>query len=157
MKERIKVGDIVRHFKWETLNRREKMQQMYMYVVRGFATHTETGEDLVIYQALYGDEKMYARPKDMFMSEVDHDEYPYIEQKYRFEVTRERERIVYNFGDELQRIIKANGLSQKELAEEVGCTEVAISRYVNATRTPNFDTARKIFETLGYEMIIRKK
>lgn len=88
------VGDIVRHFKYETLDYDEKRQNKYTYIIRGFAKHTETGETLVIYQALYGDFEMFARPLDMFISEVDHEKYPDINQKYRLETINNNQFIV---------------------------------------------------------------
>lgn len=84
--DRFRIGDAVRHFKYEILNEEEKKQNKYMYQIIGLAEHSETKECLVIYQALYGNRQVYARPYNMFVSEVDHEKYPDIKQKYRFEV-----------------------------------------------------------------------
>jgi len=82
----LKPGDIVQHFKRETLSPEERAANKYLYKIIGFAEHTESRERLVIYEALYGDFRMYARPYEMFMGEVDHEKYPDIKQKYRFEL-----------------------------------------------------------------------
>ena len=78
----IRAGDIVRHFKREWVS---DETSEYLYKVLAFAKHTETGEKLVIYQALYAPFKICARPYAMFMSEVDREKYPDIKQQYRFE------------------------------------------------------------------------
>ncbi|WP_173326876.1 DUF1653 domain-containing protein [Sharpea azabuensis] len=77
-----KTGDIVQHFKRETV---DPSTTTYLYKIIGRATHSETREQMMVYQALYGDRGLYVRPLKMFMSEVDHDKYPEIHQKYRFE------------------------------------------------------------------------
>ena len=90
--ERLKVGDIVQHFKREFLKGDLlTATSRCLYKIIGFAQHSETKEKLVIYQALYRNDKdgvnfgIYARPYGMFFSEVDHFKYPDIKQKYRFE------------------------------------------------------------------------
>ena len=82
MERTFKPGDIVRHFKRETV---DPASDVYRYEIIGEAEHTESGEKLMIYRPLYGDGGLYARPSAMFMEETDHEKYPDIKQKYRFE------------------------------------------------------------------------
>ncbi|MBQ3428402.1 MAG: DUF1653 domain-containing protein [Mogibacterium sp.] len=85
MENRFKSGDIVQHFKRELLTEEERTGNMYLYVIIGVAMHSETCELMMVYRPLYDDGGMYVRPLEMFLSEVDHEKYPEITQKYRFE------------------------------------------------------------------------
>ncbi len=56
------------------------------YLVEDIALDSETCEEMVIYRKLYDDGTLWVRPKKMFLSEVDHEKYPDVKQKYRFEL-----------------------------------------------------------------------
>ena len=75
---KIEIGKIYKHFKGS------------LYIVTDIAYDSESNNDdepkkVVVYKALYGDYHTWVRPYDMFNSEVDHDKYPDVKQKYRFE------------------------------------------------------------------------
>ena len=68
------IGRIYRHYKGD------------YYIVRAIARHSETGEQMVIYQALYGGGELWARPLALFMSKIDRVEHPDAKQENRFEL-----------------------------------------------------------------------
>ena len=72
--QEIKIKGIYKHFKGDS------------YIVEDIATHSETKEKYVVYRALYWNNELYIRPMDMFLSEVDHEKYPEVTQKYRFQL-----------------------------------------------------------------------
>lgn len=72
----IKIKGIYKHFKGD------------YYLIEDIAIHSETGEKLVIYRALYGDANLYVRPYSMFLEKVDKIKYPDVDQDYRFELQK---------------------------------------------------------------------
>ena len=75
------VGGKYKHFKGN----------MYKIIAIGYDSETNNDKEpkkLVIYEALYGDHKIWVRPYDMFVSKVDKNKYPDIKQEYRFELIK---------------------------------------------------------------------
>lgn len=116
--ERLNVGDIVQHFKRETLT--DKNNSIYLYKILAFAENTETKERMVVYQALYGGYRdvnfgVYVRPYDMFMGLVDKKKYPDINQTYRFELyvpdKKTPEQTAAEFKEDAKRIL--NNVAEK--------------------------------------------
>ena len=56
------------------------------YLVEDVVYHSESKEKMVLYRALYGSGLRYVRPYDMFLSKVDKEKYPLVEQEYRFQL-----------------------------------------------------------------------
>ena len=71
---KIKINGIYRHFKGN------------YYIVEAIGNYSENKEKVVIYRALYGKKELWVRPLEMFLSEVDHQKYPDVKQKYRFKL-----------------------------------------------------------------------
>lgn len=70
----LKINRVYKHFKGD------------YYLVTDIANDSETKEKFVVYRRLYGDGSLWIRPFEMFLSEVDHEKYPNVKQKYRFEL-----------------------------------------------------------------------
>ena len=73
------AGQIYKHFKGN------------LYKVLAVAVHTESEEKLVVYQSVENPDRVFARPLEMFMSDIDRFRYPLIRAKYRFTLVSEPE------------------------------------------------------------------
>lgn len=76
------IGDKIIHFKWEMT--RDRDINDYIYIITGFPKNTETEEQYVAYRSVSHPEKEWVRPVEDFLSKVNREKYPDVQQKYRF-------------------------------------------------------------------------
>ena len=76
---KVKIKGYYKHFKGK------------LYMVEDIAKDCETLEDVVVYRALYDNKQLWVRKYSDFISEVDHNKYPDVKQKYRFEELRKED------------------------------------------------------------------
>ncbi len=70
----LQIGGVYKHFKGN------------LYRVEDIAKHSESSEVYVVYRQMYGDKSLWIRTLEMFLEKVDHEKYPDVVQKYRFEL-----------------------------------------------------------------------
>jgi len=102
-----KNNEIYRHFKGN------------LYKIVTLAIHSETEEQMVVYQGLYGDFPIYCRPLSMFLSKVDREKYPSVTQEYRFEKVDALVNVDMGVNSAETLELQQNSINEKTNMEEV--------------------------------------
>ena len=139
MREIPKPGQIYRHFKG------------HLYQIVAIARHSETLEALVIYQALYGEFQVYARPLHMFMSELDKEKYSDVKQRERFELVRVANEItmdeVYVEAEEM--VPPVAELDEVQTAPEVSQLDAGVEEFLDAD---SYEEKMRIFTGMQHRL-----
>lgn len=134
-------GELYLHFK----------QNLYQIVT--IAEHSETGENLVVYQALYGNFQVYARPLDQFISPVDTKKYPEAGQHYRFQLVDQDSGISSKPADaDAQAEVKA-GIQRKPPADRRTAEEKLMAFFDADTMDEKYEILLKMREDITDRMI----
>ena len=139
MRENPKPQQIYKHFKGN------------IYRIITLATHSETGETLVIYKRDDAEEKSYARPLDMFLSEVDHKKYPDVRDKYRFTLCSED--VLSDLGIDDAEAADASGLDPLlEAFLDAGSITEKIDRLYDMRKSANDEMLKFVAASLDIEV-----
>ena len=136
-----KAGEFYRHFKNN------------FYQIITIATHTETREKMVVYQALYGDFGIFTRPLEMFMEPVDKEKYPNATQTYRFELVDKPGTI---HDTDLSSHVSNSNVEENGIQDEKS-TKQAEERYVIDENVERFLDANSYREKINIVLSIRNE
>lgn len=83
-----RIGSIVRWFKRDALPEEQKKANAHLYRIIAFGVNNQTGEEMVIYTALYGSFNTFVETLKVFKTKINKEEYPDTEQVYQYEVVK---------------------------------------------------------------------